>query len=516
VVWAPPGSMDLFVPDQAASGMGWRILGGAPELPGPPYRGPAVDLYVAAGVEKPLAYLGLPLEGGFVDPTNDVVAVADIEVAKDETHGACGRIRFEGVTIGSADGGKPAITLRYQDAPEKAAQCGALTAPARFIVALTIDQLPSGPFSLLLQRGKTTLAERAHVSAPEPAADDRAAIVDAAGSFPKGGLWIRQRRTLWMSWDAAEPWLSARLPAATIALSVIDPATIWVVTVGADSVWPYTGQGSADTLHLVVRGSSDSGATWQATSLEGNFGGLQPVIRFVDLLHGYLLLAPYRGGPASRVLVTSDGGASWQDGPIIEPPPAALGDRFTIGPDGALWAGSQGDAGPVDRAILAVSRDGGSSWTDAGLPGLVNDVAPGDSVVVAPQFFGERGVVAVARTRGSGALRTYTTDDAGSTWTEARNPDGRLGASAFTALDQSLWVVARSTGMATTRDAGRSWQDLESRGLPAGSPSWLGFTDPNRGLVVIDIKLPQGGTSSRLYATRDGGASWEPLVLTTP
>lgn len=122
---------------------------------------------------------------------------------------------------------------------------------------------------------------------------------------------------------------------------------------------------------------------------------------------------------------TDDGGATWR---TTGTPGFYLGSVFSVsGPD-VLWSGTQGDAGPVERPVLDVSRDGGRTWADARLPGLVGSQYAANTVLAPPAWFGATGVelsdaghgVALVAT---GAFTTpsdlFVTVDGGTTWTAA-------------------------------------------------------------------------------------------------
>ncbi len=520
--FTPPGTMALFVDGQVTSGDGWRILGGAPNLPGPPYSEPKIELYVGAGVVKPIQFLGLPEEGGAIDPTQEVIAVADVLVGDGATNPGCGRIQFDGVTF---DASSHLVTLRYENPPAVPVAAGATPLScrqssvfARLVIALSVDHLPTPPFSVTLVSGSTEIARSTGRNGPPAPTPSNMTVVDAAGTFPKGGLWVRQGLTLWTSSDGARTWQDVLSPVDPIDVAVIGPSTIRIVSAGPGSVWPYEGQGQLDVLKLVLSATDDGGRTWQTTPLDGNFGGLQPVLRFTSPRHGYLLAAHDRGGPETRLLETSDGGVGWkalagrQEANPSAGVPADLGSIFVVATDGSLWAGSQGDAGPVARPILDVSRDGGSTWADARLPGLVGDVFATDSLVAPPAFFGDDGVVAVSII--GDATRVFTTADAGRTWSLAEDrlvpPDS---AGSFVAATRSDWYLWAAGVLTATHDAGRTWQNLADSGLP-GFVDWLGFAapaDPFAGIALVDVG--SGTQVNAVYVTRDGGASWSPLSL---
>jgi len=175
-----------------------------------------------------------------------------------------------------------------------------------------------------------------------------------------------------------------------------------------------------------------------------------------------------------------------------------------------LWAGTQGDAGPVERPVLDVSRDGGTTWHDARLPGLVGSLFASNTVLGPPAFFGSDGVVAVAvEGEGGTVTRIFVTSDGGRTWTAAE-PAATFtnGSTGFAAISSRAWIT---TGMApdtlvTTDDGGRTWQTIAATGFHAGPVAWLGFRDATHGAAIVwlgDSPAPPG-----LVVTSDGGRTW--------
>jgi photosystem II stability/assembly factor-like uncharacterized protein len=186
-------------------------------------------------------------------------------------------------------------------------------------------------------------------------------------------------------------------------------------------------------------------------------------------------------------------------------PDHLLGSRFAIGPNGWLWAGSQGDAGPVGRPILDVSRDGGRTWTDARLPGLEGVITPNANVLGPPTFFGSDGVVAAATGDEARLVNVYRTSDFGAHWERV---GGFTNASAFGAASRADWYVGTTSGFRKTGDAGATWQAIKSAGVADAWIRWVGFSTPNDGAAAA--AFGDGAPPSALYLTRDGGVSWNP------
>lgn len=326
--------------------------------------------------------------------------------------------------------------------------------------------------------------------------------VDVAGTFAGGGVWAATADRLALSIDGGRTWSGNPVPRFA-AVDVLDRTHAWIVSPAPGSVWPYGGQGSFDTLHLIVRRSTDGGRTWRSVSLPGNFGGTIPVLVFADQKRGYLLCAGQRGGGASVLLRTGDGGATWRAMPSSGD---VLGSVFSASDIGVLWSGTQGDAGPVGRPVLDVSRDGGRTWTDARLPGLVGSLFATNTVLGPPAFFGSVGVVAVQHpVADSQKLTIYRSSDGGRAWTRAANVPDPNGASAFAAVDATHWLVATSAGLLRTADGGHAWSAFTPKGLPRSPITWLEFSDRHHGAALVSTGHM---TPADLYVTVDGGTTW--------
>ncbi len=381
------------------------------------------------------------------------------------------------------------------------AACGSATTvrlspPA---VGPTISNLPSpAPSALGISTG------------PLPSATSAAAgSVDRVGVFP-GGFWATRGTKLLISADGGTSWRAGTLPSPSpLAVDVLDARHAWAVyPVGATE----TGQAgrSSDVLQLFVFRTSDGGTTWDAAKLTENVADSIVVPAFRDAEHGYILASALRqSSGVSSLLATSDGGATWA--PAGQG--AWLGAEFGTGPEGTLWAGSEPTAGPEQRPLLDVSRDGGQHWTDARLPGLVGATGARYSLLGPPSFFGTPGVVAVLDESGSAQIvRIFTSADGGRAWTQAAD----LGRSdlasfavplTFAAAGPSRWLVGGLDGasLRVTGDAGRTWRDVPADGLPAGITGLL-FADASHGAAEV-------APDDALYVTADGGMTWTPASL---
>lgn len=346
--------------------------------------------------------------------------------------------------------------------------------------------------------------------------------IDDGGIFGASGLWAVAGGQLYLSSDFGGTWVQRTL-VATVALDatsgdalssvfVLDSDNAWTASPGSGSTVPYGGQGPGyDHLYVVISRTIDGGASWQSVTIPGDWGGTQPILAFADAQNGFLLLSGLRGGGSSVVFSTTDGGATWQRVGGAD----SLGSIFSASDATTLWAGNEGDAGPVARPILDVSRDGGRTWGDARLPGLVADILVNDNPVAPPVFSGSDGAVAViaASTGTSPIARFYRSSNGGHTWVLAAQVHiGESGSTGVAVVDPLHYVVIDShTGqLQATSDGGVTWQPAASSGL--GAALRLRFWDPGDGAAVVQMTNGQAPAAG-LLRTTDGGRTWSPVVI---
>ena len=342
---------------------------------------------------------------------------------------------------------------------------------------------------------------------PNPNVGPTASSVAVAGIFGSAGLWVvTEDDGLTMSDDRGASWrvmgttANASFERAQQATFVLDAQHAW-------SVIP--GSGGPGTF--AVERTSDGGASWQVGALPGSYANVTPSLDFLDAQHGYLLL----GGGTSTVLRTSDGGATWQ----VTGSTGPLGSEFASSAASTLWAGGQGGAGIAGVPLLAVSRDGGASWSQVTLPGL--DMQRGPTLFLAqpPRFFGGSGLLQVeqlAPAPYAGSVLFYHTADGGRTWTQTGAlPWAATGQPAAILDADHIWLqaprsVVRVSIIDVSADAGTDGEQLHPRGLPSGDIAWLGFWDTQHGAAVAT----SGDTpaTASVYLTDDGGSTWRPAA----
>lgn len=227
----------------------------------------------------------------------------------------------------------------------------------------------------------------------------------------------------------------------------------------------------------------DGGATWEeAYRSEGRSGGPIAALRFSSASTGWAALGICTGGasrPCGKGLVyTRDGGRTWQGR-------GGSADGWSAA--GASAWGVIGDP-QQGQAMLTHSADGGSTWRKLWHP-----------AAVAVQYVH----LLDART---GWLQTntglYRTADGGQSWQPASfGEPAPAGAWPVFAGGQTAYVPAYQN-LLRSEDGGRTWGQLSLPSQEQGSVNRLAFAGPTDGWAAY---------TGKLYATHDGGQSWERL-----
>ncbi len=275
------------------------------------------------------------------------------------------------------------------------------------------------------------------------------------------------------------------------------------------------------------------------TPTEAAFAGMSPgeivgvtEIYMADMSRGWAIGG--REGRPDRILRTSDGGEHWQD--VTPPEPAIVEFAATAGGFflNAEYAWAVYDTGYAPAHPLAVWRtsDGGTSWS-AGAP-LPRS---GDEEYMSPsevEFIDEMQgwlLVDVGAGAGHAYIDLFRTSDGGATWGRVLDPyspesaDVHVGSSARSMdfADARTGVISigvspySSPRLNLTRDGGVTWRSVPLE-PPAAEPSlfdqafcgayWPSIFAETEAVVVVECSGPDT-TSRYLYATRDGGLTWE-------
>jgi photosystem II stability/assembly factor-like uncharacterized protein len=151
---------------------------------------------------------------------------------------------------------------------------------------------------------------------------------------------------------------------------------------------------------------------------------------------------------------------------------------------------------PGSDWTLAVTDDGGRRWYPFGV-----------TFTQTPTlfWFGDRDAILVGTA--SGVTRIWLSDDGGRSWKGGAALPRAAGPATPAFADQRHGLLLAGAGLWRTADAGRSWQRLHPRGLPAGGTrQLLALLSPQVGLLAVE----QGDHWPQILETADGGRSWRP------
>ncbi len=239
-------------------------------------------------------------------------------------------------------------------------------------------------------------------------------------------------------------------------ISIVDANTVWT--------FAYDGSGGG-TYPKVVGRTTNGGTTWTATTVAGpGANALVSDIHGLDANTAWIITAPHAtGSNANRIWKTTNGGTGWTQQTVGYTTNSFANHIY-------FWNANDGwtSGDPLNGKFeMFKTSNGGTSWTAvAGAPAPLN----GDEFT----YVGMKEVVGDNIWAGSSLGRILRSSDKGTTWTVDFSP----------VLDFGGVITSGSSGSFAFRNA--------TNGL----------------LIAVD----GDGTSSALYETADGGATWDPVT----
>jgi photosystem II stability/assembly factor-like uncharacterized protein len=346
---------------------------------------------------------------------------------------------------------------------------------------------------------------------PDPSGQLAGAIATSLGRMRSGGVWWTGPgwfgfARLTNGGSVVESWpISDTQPPATF---VLDQGDWWTVSTGPGSSNAYAGQGQSydHLLPVVNRLAQNSSVTWVKATVPGDYPDSVVGISFVDALTGFLMFSSRPPAATSTILRTDDGGATWKvvatPGLVSSgaPSPSNIGGMFAASDTRTLWAGAQSEGGGHGHPLLAVSRDGGVTWSEVTLPGLSGLVGGFDTALLEPPVFldSNTGFVNVVGPN----ERVYMTTDAGRTW---KYKDVPINGVPVDFVDAANWAIPDGSTVVLTADGGNTWKTAAGIGLPRGQFIKVAFLDSMNGYGLFQ---PIGDNHTYLYRTQDGGNDW--------
>jgi hypothetical protein len=266
----------------------------------------------------------------------------------------------------------------------------------------------------------------------------------------------------------------------------------------------------ADVEKVLVRRSTDSGATWaSATELSGNGG--EPAVSGRGIKVDVVWRQDATSAQVIRYARSADGGASFPTSVALS---SSLGSgwfpKVARGPDhrvAVTWFDNSDYLNPTIR--VRVSRDGGVSFGRETIlaSGLVSDNGPAVAV--------GKGVIFVAYTDG-GVLRVRRTTDSGTSWSSARViARGVSGEPSITAAGATAYVAYTASPNGAryvrTTDRGATWSSPGYVSPRAGKPAFRPEISLRHGVVrVVFTRFVDLATRERAIYYREStdGLDW--------
>jgi len=283
-----------------------------------------------------------------------------------------------------------------------------------------------------------------------------------------------QRGTVVHTEDGGAHWTRDTIPGAGAldlrAIAATSPATAHAISIGDSS--------------RVYR-TTDGGRTWSLRWSATRKGTFLDAIRFWDARHGMAMSDPVDGKLV--LIVTSDGGESWQEIPADRLPPAlpgeggfaASGTCLAVVGEAHVWIATGGAA----TARVYHSPDRGATWTVHDTPLRAGIPSAG---VFSVAFRDARHGVIAGGDYEKPALRgrnLATTSDGGATWTltdSAATPAGYRSAVAIVPGTRANTLVAVGlSGTDVSVDNGATWRSVDSTAYNS-----VAFASPSAGWAV--------------------------------
>ncbi|GAA4411553.1 oxidoreductase [Nibrella viscosa] len=229
-----------------------------------------------------------------------------------------------------------------------------------------------------------------------------------------------------------------------------------------------TSAGPAERGQARIYETLDGGKTWQLRFQTQTAGVFFDGIAFWDRRHGIVFSDPVDG--KWFILLTNDGGRTWQRVPPEALPPmqpgeaafAASNSSMVVEGSQNVWIGSGGaTAGRIFR-----SRDRGKSWTVSETPMKAGP----SSGIFGLRFWDSRNGMAAGgdyRQEIEPVQNVIVTADGGQTW-QATTPAVPQGLKeAVGRLADGRLVVVGPSGTSVSADNGKSWTQAEGEGFHA-------------------------------------------------
>ncbi|HEY3368565.1 MAG TPA: hypothetical protein VGK74_26205 [Symbiobacteriaceae bacterium] len=353
--------------------------------------------------------------------------------------------------------------------------------------------------------------------------DQKGWVAALGGTYGAAGL-AGAESGLWRTADGGKTWSAAVAPKLTVSRLVFTDETH-----GLAMGTTYACQTKGGNCQLYIAATTDSAATWAArwsADLPGGIGDNPPLLKMLNANEGYAL---YVGASERFLLLTFDGGKTWN-------PAGELGEGYL--PDGVSFVDRQrgwaigracqtNGAGDACKYAVFATTDSGTTWNRVfDLPAGRRHRAGTIDFVDANRGWLYPTADTAFCSMGGCAGPLYRTDDGGKTWTdlkwkETKHTDqGMVGfprGVTFVGPNRGWMLVEAGAGsgvggIGVTLDGGVTWD----RYAPAGVRTFS-LLSPTTDQVAWAVGGPVGDpTTLGLMRTTDGAKTWTPVAPPFP
>ena len=259
--------------------------------------------------------------------------------------------------------------------------------------------------------------------------------------------------------------------------------------------------------------TEDGGMNWSKSATPFSGGNFE----FLDENDGWMLadLGVGAGSNAVAVYQTTDGGSHWTLAYTNDPNQANSGDPLPLG-------GLKGGIAPVNMqtafvygvvyapgtAYLFRTDDRGETWAQVTSLPLPDGADNAELSIDQLEFLTPSDALLTVRiTSEESKLATYTSNDAGNTWslTPTLIPNG--GSADFLSATEA--VIYNGEQFYITSDAAHTWNRLSPNVVFGDTFAQMDFVNLSSGWVLT---LDPTTNQASLYRTTDGGSTWLPVL----
>jgi photosystem II stability/assembly factor-like uncharacterized protein len=325
---------------------------------------------------------------------------------------------------------------------------------------------------IIIAAGSVTARAAAQPVATEQTSGTTALLIGVS-VVDENIVWVSGTAGTWLrTTDGGTTWRAGQVPGADSLqfrdVHAVDANTAYLLSIG---------EGSQSRIYH----TADGGRTWSLQFTNPDAQGFYDCFDFWDARRGIVIGDVFDW--AAAILATTDG-VRWTRMPrdVVPVAPdgegsfAASGTCLITRPGGRAWA----VASNAERGRILHTADHGRSWSTFPLPLTTRAGAGPQSVTFRDDMNGM--VLGGGNSARTGDVLVAVTADGGSTWTPRTAPPlqrGVWGGMYVPGTDPPIVVAVGPDGAVYSRDEGRTWTVIDTNN------HWsLGFASPRAGWLV--------------------------------